>query len=420
MHTNLEKFSINVKTYLSYVNCKIIDPRKVDLKGAISLNVCVMNYKDELALVEAAGLGVQVKKEVVTNTVFIGSFSRVFTVREEVQIDNIKHFFGNIIRSDIKAVDGDFKIIHNKIIAKGEIFIRILYSLKDDSKKFKIFDYSIPVSHIIDFEGIKEDDICTLDFDIKSANIEPKQNMDEQINALNAEIVLEVMVVANKNKDISLIQDVYSTAYESSYSKKQIYCQKLAYDLNSNFSLTKIVDLLDINIVDILEIWSNAKIFSTRVENENLVMNGKLEICIFAINSNEEFLIIEKILDFEYVHPIKTKVRNLICLPNINIVSNNFRLHAANKIEIVFEGKLKGHVYDSFPVDIVYDIIIDEDKIKKINSFGVVLYFAEAFEKTWDIAKKYNTNVESIIKENELENTEVIESSKMLLIPIIT
>ena len=50
--------------------------------------------------------------------------------------------------------------------------------------------------------------------------------------------------------------------------------------------------------------------------------------------------------------------------------------------------------------------------------FATKLYFAEAGESVWDISKKYNTAVSSVMTENEL-STEVLSEACMLLIPIV-
>ena len=51
-------------------------------------------------------------------------------------------------------------------------------------------------------------------------------------------------------------------------------------------------------------------------------------------------------------------------------------------------------------------------------SYALKIYYADEGEGVWDIAKRYNTSVEAIMEENELEG-EVLEQRGMLLIPIV-
>jgi LysM repeat protein len=49
---------------------------------------------------------------------------------------------------------------------------------------------------------------------------------------------------------------------------------------------------------------------------------------------------------------------------------------------------------------------------------ATVIYFADSGEKIWDIARKYNSSVEEIMRINELTEN-LLTNSKTLLIPIM-
>lgn len=54
----------------------------------------------------------------------------------------------------------------------------------------------------------------------------------------------------------------------------------------------------------------------------------------------------------------------------------------------------------------------------RCEDVALKLYFADEGENVWDIAKRYNTSVRSIIEDNGLEG-EQIEKRGMMLIPIV-
>ena len=54
--------------------------------------------------------------------------------------------------------------------------------------------------------------------------------------------------------------------------------------------------------------------------------------------------------------------------------------------------------------------------IGKLNNSAIIVYFPDCEETLWDIAKRYNTTVESIVLENNLVG-ETTKDIKMLFIP---
>ena len=58
----------------------------------------------------------------------------------------------------------------------------------------------------------------------------------------------------------------------------------------------------------------------------------------------------------------------------------------------------------------------DSDKAIAKNNNSLVLYYGKKGEKIFDIGMKYNTDVESILTENNLSG-KYLENDKMLIVP---
>ncbi|MEG0978834.1 MAG: LysM peptidoglycan-binding domain-containing protein, partial [Oscillospiraceae bacterium] len=59
---------------------------------------------------------------------------------------------------------------------------------------------------------------------------------------------------------------------------------------------------------------------------------------------------------------------------------------------------------------------INEEQGKKKQKAALTIYFSQGGENVWDIARRYNTTVEAIMRENSLADEQVSEKA-MLLIP---
>jgi LysM repeat protein len=79
---------------------------------------------------------------------------------------------------------------------------------------------------------------------------------------------------------------------------------------------------------------------------------------------------------------------------------------------------LKGITYENKLIECVSEVTIDEN-LKKVRDgdYSIKLYYGIQNEDVWDIAKRYSTSVDEIVKENDLESN-IIQKDGMILIPI--
>ena len=110
---------------------------------------------------------------------------------------------------------------------------------------------------------------------------------------------------------------------------------------------------------------------------------------------------------------------------NLQVVNTTYSISGNNQVELRVVLKLGACIYQIRSVEVIKDIAVNGEAPKqKDNEFALKLYYAEANEEIWDIAKKYNTGAKAIIEENDMESNLEEDTAKvttpcMLLIPIV-
>ncbi|MBO5856814.1 MAG: LysM peptidoglycan-binding domain-containing protein, partial [Clostridia bacterium] len=79
------------------------------------------------------------------------------------------------------------------------------------------------------------------------------------------------------------------------------------------------------------------------------------------------------------------------------------------------EMQINCSVFGETEIDVVTEIC-EGKETKKRNNSAITVYFPKCEEALWDIAKRYNTTVNSIAVENNLEG-DTTGDIKMLFIP---
>ena len=108
-------------------------------------------------------------------------------------------------------------VSYNKILAKAEARVKIMYLTEDNRINSK--EAKIPVVGFIDIPNVTEENICDLDYEIKNMIIKP--NSPEE-HSVYVEIEMGVSAFCYEEKQINLIQDLYSPCENLEFNKKKI------------------------------------------------------------------------------------------------------------------------------------------------------------------------------------------------------
>ena len=81
--------------------------------------------------------------------------------------------------------------------------------------------------------------------------------------------------------------------------------------------------------------------------------------------------------------------------------------------------RVDGMLLGVAPVSFITGIKVDETREKKReDQSAMTIYYADAGENVWSIAKRYNTSISAVMEENGLED-EVLPEKRILLIPMV-
>lgn len=407
-----------VNTAIDYLNCRAINQRRIDIRGAFTIGVRILSCRGEEVAVSAEGAGIQLKKQMTDATQVVGEANRQFTVREELEAGYGKPPVAAIIRSAVRASVTDYKVIANKVIVKGELAIHLLYSGEEEDAGLEMTEYSLPISQIVDMEGVQEDCICGVRFEVINWDIQPKQDDEGEWSLIAAEVTVSATVRAHRGESVAYLTDAYSTAYETANTQKSISLLRLSGLISDKAPVKDVAELPE-NIEKIIDVWGEVTQFSNRIQDGEAVTTGKLLFGMFAIGQEGTPVYYEKTGDFVLKHKMAEPVSNPLfdCFCTADGVS--YTITADNQVEIRCDVMAEGYLYDVVKKQVLADILVDASRQKKRDSkAALTIYYADKGESIWEIAQRYNTSVTAVMEENDLAVEELAERS-MLLIPMV-
>lgn len=406
------------KTKVEYLNCRAVSPRKLDIHGAFSVCAKVVGRQNQQVVCGVEGDDLQQMKKPVTAGSVVCTAQQQFSISEVLEISQGKPEAQSIVRVDATPIVHDTKIIANKLIIKGEAVVKVLYSASLDEGELETMEYTIPVSQIIDADGLREDSTCSLKLEVLGCEIQIREDSSGEANLLSMDLKIAATVLAFEDKAFEIVTDGYSTDYETELSYGTNEFERLLESTNDTCVSKNAFELGDDSVSKIVDVWNEIINVNAQKEENKIVFKGKYNVCVLAVGAEDTPFYKEKMVEFEFSREFAGNDEQLRISSDAFISSISYRITGASELEVRVELSLQADIYaaDSFKSVLSIEAFEDRPKTKDASA-ALVIYYADKGEAIWNIARDYCTSIEAIKQENELD-CDVLENRQMLLIPV--
>ncbi len=410
---------ITVTPHVDYVNCRVVNQRRLDVRGAVSARIKIVGEQKQAVIVDAFGANVQLKKSLITYPTKRLTATKRITVIEELELAASKPAVGAIIRSDCTVFTQEQKIIAGKLVTKGEAEISMLYTCTDSAGEdvLEPMKFTIPFSQIIDVDGIDESFEAFIDITPAGCDIITK---GENSSSLECELVLLVNCTAMKFETCEVVTDAYSTCYECELENTGCRIESIPMSISETHTVTSQVSYNDEDIACIYDSWCDISNVSSRFDDDKnkYIISGNLNFCLIGKNESGAPIYLESEAPFEHELSSEYSAQSTID-PKVCVQSCSYHLPDSNSAEIKAELKISGCVCEQSAKNIICQLSVCTDKPKeKQNGYALKLCYCGENEDIWEIAKKYSTSINAIMEENDLSDNKLNDCG-MLLIPLM-
>ncbi|GMB10516.1 MAG: DUF3794 domain-containing protein [Candidatus Improbicoccus devescovinae] len=408
-----------VESKLDYVNCRALTPRRLDIHGAFSLRAIVYAKQNLEPSVDILGEDIQQLTSEVEFSNLLSINQNPVSISEVLDLGSDRADVEFIIRSEAWLNVESCKCTEGKINIKASVIVKILYVSDMASGKLENIDYEIPVNQVFDAPEAGEDSKCIVRAQIVNHDEKISSEQDNS-NLINLDLKLLFTMFLFEDQNEKILTDIYSLDYDLEVAKENINAQKFEGSSHESFVQKAYLDLIDTKILKIMDVWSDGiRVVLDNKFNQPVMYNGKVNICIIALDSNSVPFYLEREIDFskEAASEYNLNFNEISCTANLNSIGYKIGGND-NKIELKLEITVDSDVFSIVPLTFVNEAFTDESKPKiKDDNGALTVYYANQGESVWDISKKYNTTVDKIKEENEIDS-DVLDCEKAILIPI--
>ena len=398
---------VNIKS----IECKVLNGRKINVIANLELNVKVY-FNDNVDLVKDINNIQDIQK--LSNTYElnsqVGFGSSKTYAKETVIIDNVDNL-AEILMADVKIVNKDFKISYNKVLAKADAEVKMMYLTQDN--RINTVESKIPVMGFIDIPNVDETNFCDLKYKLKNVVIKPNS---EEEHSIYVEAEIELICFAYEKKEVNIIQDLYSPSVNMNFNRKVIDTVCYTNCVKDICMIKEKVELPELQEGKIYDVETNANILSEKITENNIIYEGEIILkFVFSTNSvagidvktiNVPFTFSENIDGINVGSTIET---------HIDVQKSNFINEGMGKVNLQVDLEFTISSSNMKRINVIDEIETNENEQE--DNYSMVIYFVKKGDTLWKIAKEFKSTVDDIKRVNGIENENVIDVGKQLFIP---
>ncbi len=405
-----EGMSVVSEVSIKSIEAKVINGRKVGVKAALEVRLKIYSNEDVEIVNEIQNRDdIQILKEDLKVNSLIGQGETKIYAKDNIQIDNIDDL-AEILKAQISLTDKDIKVSYNKVLTKAEAEIKIMYLTEDN--RINTINYKIPVVGFIDIPNVSEDNICDVNYEIKNIIIKP--NAQEE-HSIYVEMEIEVKCYVYENKQINLIQDLYSPNEKLEFDNKQI---SAIIDKQNKIDVKQIrenVNFQDVDGLKLIDVDVSASILNETKINSKILYEAELNMKFLFENSKSQIIVKEAKIPFEYTLENLQNGESLNTDNVIDIKNQDFILQDGGNVDCNIDLQIATNMYRTANINTIDNI--QENGDREEQDYSIVIYVVKKGDTLWNIAKQFGSTVESIAKVNDIENANQIMPGQKLFIP---
>ncbi len=404
-----ENMSLDENLFIKSLECKILNGRKMNIKANLQFDGTIYSNETVEIIKEINNLDdiQSLETELVVNSL-VGEGTQKTSAKDTIMIENIDNL-AEILKVDLSITNKDLKISYNKVLGKADVSVKIMYLTEDNG--VKVVESKIPIMGFVDIENVSEENICDMKYKLKNVIIKPSP---QEEHSIYVEVELELVCRAYENKNIRIIQDLYSPSESLTFEPKCINTMSQKKCIKDMCKIQQKISASDISTNQIYDVEITPNILEQKIANSKVMLEGEINLkFIYALNRGVS--IKEVKLPFE--HSIETENIDLSANieTNIEIASNNFVVGTDEMIDAKIDLVFSLDVLVNTTINMIDKINVDETRSKEI--YSIIIYFVKPGDTLWKIAKEFRSTVDDIARVNKIEDKDKISSGQQLFIP---
>lgn len=400
---------VAISTSIKFIECKILNGRKIGIKVTLDVSLKVSSKEEAEIVTDMNNQDIQVLRQLMNVNSIIGEESTKANVKENISIPSTDNLV-EILNAQMCLVDKDIKISYNKIIAKSDVEVKLVYLTEDG--RICVSQNRLPLVGFIDMPDVKEENICETTFMLRNILIKPNSMEDHTVYI---ELEVEIFCTTYEEREIQVIKDMYCPGEKMQFDTCMLNTmtnksrQKNLCEIKENINVPELAE------GEIIDVTVEPTITKENRLNNKIIFEGELELNLLFTDKSSVGVNTKK-----FTIPFEQTVDNIEISENckinsqIEIAKKEFTNNAGTmnvNIDLNFETSTS----QNLAIPVINNITAVEEDF--LEDYSVIIYVVRSGDTLWKIAKRFGSTVDDIVRVNGIERPDKINVGEKIYIP---
>ncbi len=400
-----------------YINCRAVSPRRVEVRGGFTVHACA--YRAKMVELPCAASEEHLYTKGITRTVSapLSAGEKLLTVSEVLAFDSGLPVAEQLLGGECNAAVTEVKLLTDKAIVKGQIYLHQLYTDDSVSGTTYVLEYTVPFSAIMDIDGVCDGQLYTAHVSVLSDTEESVSGEGGQNSALSFTAKLLVQLFTYEKTTAKFVTDAYHADCPVTISEDEVNHCSLIEVLHQVATVQKSVALPNDGLREIVDAWALPMPCNARPQNGRLEMDMPILVSLLVRDTDGVIAYYERIEDFhaEYTCCVPCDETTVTAKVYPTVLGMSYAA-VGDKLDVRLTLLPTCELWATTKEKVVSEITLQREASYSGDEASMRLYYAEAGECVWDIARRCHTSPNAVCDENNLHD-EVLRARTVLLIP---
>ena len=402
-------WTASVEGQTEYLNCRVVNPRRIEVRGAFGLVASVHAQSKAEVITALADGGVEQRLRTLSGVRSAAVLDKLITADGELAFPKQPEAILDITGT---ATVREVKLLTGKAVAKGELHVLCAWRAEGEAA-LQSQAVTLPFNQILDADGVSEDCKCLCV--VEPVGFTVAQGESGAPGQLTATAMLHLR--AWRPFQLQCVADAFSTKFESALTPQELITEDLAALLDETAAVTGSGPLPDAGarLLACFAAFGPAQIVQ---QGEGWALAARIVVTAFGENTLNELESYEKTLELALPLHIEAPAGSEL-YPECWLSAENLQCSCTGgTLEVSVTARAEGAVLCRSTQAVVGAIELGEPLAPADPEISLRIYYAQAGEELFAIARRFHVSPGQMLAANGLtEGEQTLAEAHRLLVP---
>ena len=398
-----------VEGQTEYLNSRVVNPRRMEIRGAVGLVVTVRTQDKAEVITALADGGIEQQLDTLQGVRSVAVLDKLITAEGELAFPGTPAAVLDITGT---ASAREVKLLTGKAVVKGEVQVQCAWRAEQETE-LQSLGTTLPFQQVLDVDGLTEDCQCLCV--VEPVGFSLTEGQQDAANTLSASLMLHLRVW--RSYQLQYAADAFSTRFETELVPQELAAEELVCMLDAATTVSGSGPLPDAG-AQLRACFVTYGPASISPQGSGWALTARATATAFAENSLGELESYEKAL--ELAVPIPTEVpAGMQLQPECWLSTDSVQCTCTGgTLTVTITARAEGAILGRSTRQGIGSISLSEALTPADPEITLRIYYAQEGEALFDIARRFHVPPAQMLAANGLDpDTRVLTQAQHFLVP---